>query len=77
MKASLVIVLMMSTILEVNSNFLATDGEDPSPTSDSSSFGTLGDFLVVGFFRGIIPATEDTQLGMAHRIILDLNLYVK
>jgi hypothetical protein len=72
-----VIVLMMGAGLEVNSNFLATAGEEPSPASDSCSFGTLGDFLVVGFFGGIVPATEDAQLGPTHRIILDLNLYVK
>jgi hypothetical protein len=76
-KASLVIFLMIDVGLEVNSNFLATAGEEPSPASYSCSFGTLGDFLVVGFFGGIIPAIEDTQLGSTHRIILDLNLYVK
>jgi hypothetical protein len=72
-----VIVLMIGTGLEVNSNFLATAWEEPSPASDSCSFGTLGDFLVVGFSGGIVDATEDAQLGSAHRIILDLNLYVK
>jgi hypothetical protein len=72
-----VIVLMIDDGLEVNSNFLATAGEEPSPTSDSCSFGTLGYFLVVGFFRGIVPTTEYAQLGLSHRIILDLNLYVK
>ena len=71
------ITLMISAGLEVNSNFLAISREEPSASSDSCSFGTLGDFLVVGFFGGIIPATEDTQLGLTHRIILDLNLYVK
>ena len=71
------IVLMMGVILEVNSNFLATAGEEPSPASDSYSFGAVGDFLVIGFFKGIIPAIEDAQLGPTHRIMLDLNLYVK
>ena len=68
---------MMGVVLEVNSNFLVAAGEEPSPASDSCSFGILEDFLVVGFFGGIIPATEDAQLGPTHRIILDLNLYVK
>jgi hypothetical protein len=76
-KASLVIVLMMGASLEVNSNFLATVGEEPSPASDSCSFGNIGYFLVIGFFGVIVLSTEDTQLGSAHRIILDLNLYVK
>ena len=71
------IVLMISIGLEVNSNFLATAGEEPSPTLDSCSFWILGYFLAVGFFGGIVPATEDAQLGPTHRIILDLNLYVK
>jgi hypothetical protein len=55
-KGSLVIVLMTDTVLGVNSNCLATAGEDPSPTSDSCSLGALSDFLVEGFFRGIVPA---------------------
>jgi hypothetical protein len=76
-KASLVIILMMGAGLEVNSNFHAMAGEEPSPTSDSCGFGILGYFLVVGFFGGIVTATEDAQLGPTHRIILDLNLYVK
>ena len=71
------IVLMMGPGLEVNSNFLAMAGEEPSPASDSCIFGTLGDFLVVGFFGDIIPTIENAQLGLTHRIILDLNLYVK
>ena len=77
MKASLVISLMMGIGLEVNSNFLAMAGEEPSPAFDSCSFGTLGDFLVVGFFGGIIPTTEDVQLGLAYRVILDPNLHVR
>ena len=71
------IVLMMVTGLEVNYNFLATAGEEPSSAYDSYCFGILGDFLVVGFFGGIVPTTKDSQLGPTHRIILDLNLYVK
>ena len=54
-KGSLVILLMMDTGLGENSNCLTTDGEEPSPTSDSRSLGALDDFLVEGFFRGIVP----------------------
>jgi hypothetical protein len=49
---------MTGTDFGENSNFLATTGEEPSPTSGSYIFGTLGYFLVVGFFRGIIPPTK-------------------
>jgi hypothetical protein len=54
-KGSLVIVLMTDTGLGENSNCLTTAGEEPSPTSDSCSLGALGDFLVEGFFGGIVP----------------------
>jgi hypothetical protein len=54
-KGSLVILLMMDSGLGADSNCLATDGEEPSPTSDSFILGDLGDFLVEGFFGGIIP----------------------
>jgi hypothetical protein len=47
---------MTGTVLGENSNCLATIGEDPSLASGSCSFGTLGDFLVEGFFGGIVPA---------------------
>jgi hypothetical protein len=47
---------MTGTGFGVNSNCLATIGEEPSPVSGSFIFGTLWDFLVVGFFEGIIPA---------------------
>jgi hypothetical protein len=50
---------MTDTSFGVNSNCLATAREEPSPTSGSYSFGSLGDFLVVGFFGGIVPATEN------------------
>jgi hypothetical protein len=63
-KAFLVVVLMTGTGFGENSNCLATAGEEPSPTSGSCSFGALGDFLVVGFFGGIVPATENDPLGM-------------
>jgi hypothetical protein len=76
-KVSLVIILMMGASLEVNSNFLAMAGEEPFAASDSHGFGIQGYFLVVCFFGGIIPTTKDAQLGPTHRIILDLNLYVK
>jgi hypothetical protein len=58
MKAFLVVVLMTDTGLGANSNCLATVGEDPSPGSGSCRFGTLGDFLVEGFFGGIVPAIK-------------------
>jgi hypothetical protein len=53
MKALLVSILMTGTGFGVNSNCLATAGEEPSPASGSCSFGTLGDFLVVGFFEAL------------------------
>jgi len=44
---------------------LATVREELSPASGSCSFGSLRDFLVVGFFGGIIPVTENTlQVGV-------------
>jgi hypothetical protein len=46
---------MMGTGFGVNSNCLTTSREEPSPASGSCSFGALGDFLVVDFFRGIVP----------------------
>jgi len=59
-KASLVAVSMKGTSLEANSNCLATAGEEPSPTSDSCNFGALGDFLVEGFFEGIVLAIKNS-----------------
>jgi hypothetical protein len=55
-KGSLVILLMKDTSLGENSNCLATDGEEPSPTFYSCILGALGNFLVEGFFGGIVPA---------------------
>jgi hypothetical protein len=49
---------MMGTGFGANYNCLATAGEEPSPTSGFCNFGTLGDFLVVGFFGGIVPAIK-------------------
>jgi hypothetical protein len=60
MKTSLVDVLMTGTGFGVNSNCLATIGEEPSPASGSFSFGTLGDFLVVGFLGGIFLPSKLT-----------------
>ena len=60
MKAFLEVVLMACTCFGVNSNCFATVGEDPSPASSSCGFGTLGDFLVEGFFRGIVPTIKAT-----------------
>jgi hypothetical protein len=57
-KGSLVIALMMDTSLGVNSNCLATTGEEPSPIYDPCSFGAHGDFLVDGFFGGIVPTMK-------------------
>ena len=68
---------MIDAGLEVNSNFLAMVGEEPSPASDSCCFGALGDFLVIDFFRGIVPAAKDVQLGLAYKVILDPNLHVR
>jgi hypothetical protein len=55
---------MMSNGFGANSNCLANTGEEPSPASGSYNFGALGDFLVVGFFGGIFPATESGPLNM-------------
>jgi hypothetical protein len=46
MKTFFVDVLMTGSGLRVYSNCFATPGEEPSPTSGSFSFGTLGDRLV-------------------------------
>jgi hypothetical protein len=59
-KASLEVVLMTCIGFGVNSNCLTTAGEDPSPTSGSCGSGTLGDFLVEGFFGGIVPTIKIT-----------------
>jgi hypothetical protein len=53
-------ILMIGTGFGVNYNCLRTAGEEPSPASGSCGFGTLGDFLVEGFFRGIFPAIKTT-----------------
>jgi len=63
-KGSLVILLMMDAGLGMNYNCLATDGEEPSSTSDSCSLGALGDFLVDEFFRGIVLANLKCHLNM-------------
>jgi hypothetical protein len=60
MKAFLVAVLMTSTSFGENSNCLAIVGEEPSLAYGSCGFGALGDFLVEGFFRGIIPTIKTT-----------------
>jgi hypothetical protein len=60
MKASLEVVLMTGTGFGENSNCLATFVEDHSPAFDSCRFGSLGDFLVEGFFGGIIPVIKTT-----------------
>jgi hypothetical protein len=49
---------MMGTSFGANSNCLATSGDEPSPTSGSCRFRALGDFLVVGFFGGIVPTIK-------------------
>jgi hypothetical protein len=74
MKGFLVDVLMICTGLVENSNFLAIVGEEPSPASSSCGFGALGDFLVEGFFRGIVPAIKiafkhvyRAELGREHK----------
>jgi hypothetical protein len=55
---------MTDTSLGWNYNCLATTEEDPSPTSDSCSFGALGDFMVEGFFGGTVPAIKSRPLKM-------------
>ena len=60
MKASLEAVLMIGTSFGENYNCIATAGEDPSPSSSYCGFGSLGDFLVDGFFGGIVLAIKTT-----------------
>jgi hypothetical protein len=55
-KGSLVILLMTDTSLGQNSNCLATNGEEPSPTFYYYILVALGNFPVEGFFGGIVPA---------------------
>jgi hypothetical protein len=55
-----VIALMTDTSLGENSNCLATAEEEPYPIFYSCSFGAHGDFLVDGFFGGIVPAIKMT-----------------
>jgi hypothetical protein len=43
---------------------IATIREETFPASGSCIFGTLGDFLVVGFFGGISPVTKNDALDM-------------
>jgi hypothetical protein len=57
-----VFVLITGTGFGENFNCLTTAGEEPYPTSSFCSFGALGYFLVVGFFRGIIPVRENDPL---------------
>jgi hypothetical protein len=58
MKAFFVVVLLTGTSLGMNSNYLATAREEPSPPFGSCGFGALGDFLVEGFFGGNVPAIK-------------------
>jgi hypothetical protein len=44
---------MTSSALGENSNYLTALGEDPSSTSASFNFDSLGENLVVGFLGGI------------------------
>jgi hypothetical protein len=53
---------MTNTELGGNSNCIETAEEEPSPTSDSCSFGTLADFLVVGFFGSLVPTIKTHPL---------------
>jgi len=55
-KSFFVDVLMTGPSLSVYSNCLTTLGEEPSPSSGSFIFVTLGDRLVVGFLGNIVPA---------------------
>jgi hypothetical protein len=55
---------MTGTGFGEKSSCFGTVGEEPSPTYGSFIFGALGDFLVVGFFRGIVLVTENDPLGM-------------
>jgi hypothetical protein len=65
MKSFLVAVLMMGTGFGENSNCLATHwGRNLLPLLVLVALAALGDFLVVGFFGGIVPATENDPLGM-------------
>jgi hypothetical protein len=73
-KGSLLITLMMDTSLGVNSNCHATAREELSPISDSCSFGARGDFLVDGFFGGIIPIIK-TPFKHIYRVASSVYIY--
>jgi len=62
---------MIGSGLGENFNCFATVGEEPSPTSDSFSFVTLKDHLVVGFLEGIVPAIETNCFKTMYRETLD------
>jgi hypothetical protein len=51
---------MTSSTLVANSNYLEALGEDPSPTSTSFNFGSLGEVLVIGFLGGIFMKREQS-----------------
>ena len=73
MKDLLEVVLMTGTSFGVNSNCLATTGEDPSTASGSCSFCLLGDFLVEGFFEGIVSAIKQPlDMCTEHRWIVSI-----
>jgi hypothetical protein len=76
-KAFLVDVLIIGSDLGANFNFFAIDGEEPSPTSGSFSFGALGDCLLFGFLGGIVATIEIIPLGPMYREMLDKNVYMK
>jgi hypothetical protein len=61
-KTFFIVVLMIGFILRVYSNCLVAPGEEPLPTSSSFNIGALDDHLVVGFLRGIFPATYNKIL---------------
>jgi hypothetical protein len=56
--AFLVDVLMTGSALVENSNCFTASREDPSSTSTSFNFGSLGERLVVGFLGGIFLQKE-------------------
>jgi hypothetical protein len=68
-KASLEAVFMIGTSFGVNYNSLATVGEDPSLASGSCIFGSLGDFLVEGFFGGIVPTIKTTFIHVYRAVL--------
>jgi hypothetical protein len=63
---------MTGSALVAKSSCLVVPGEDPSPTSASFNFGSLGEHLVVGFLGGIFSCRENN---VRHRVAERMLIY--